>query len=84
MSSALETGGDIAVFESSALTVTPLERGLVDEPRIVLHPEPLGRGRSLYAGLEDRIDLTAGSVAVFRSGNILPRYRPPLARTGPS
>jgi hypothetical protein len=37
----------------------------------------LGSGRSLYAGLRDRVDLTAGAVTVFRSGNVLLRYRPP-------
>ncbi|MFE7211938.1 dihydrofolate reductase family protein [Streptomyces sp. NPDC001698] len=72
-----ESAGDVAVFGSSGLTVTLLEQGLVDELRILLHPVLLGRGRSLYAGLKDRIDLTAGAVTVFRSGNVLLRYRPP-------
>jgi dihydrofolate reductase len=72
-----ESAGDIAIFGSSGLTVTLMEQGLVDELRILLHPVLLGSGRSLYAGLKDRIDLTAGAVTVFRSGNILLRYRPP-------
>ncbi len=72
-----EAGGDIAVFGSSDLTVTLLEQGLVDELRILLHPVLLGSGRSLFAGLRDRLDLTPGPVTVFRSGNVLLRYRPP-------
>lgn len=56
--------------------MTLLERGLVDELRILVHPVLLGRGRSLYAGLKDRIELRAGAVTVFRSGNVLLRYRP--------
>ncbi|WP_267880873.1 MULTISPECIES: dihydrofolate reductase family protein [Streptomyces] len=32
------TGGDIAVFGSSSLTVTLLEQGLMDELRTLLHP----------------------------------------------
>lgn len=72
-----ESAGDIAVFGSSDLTVTLLEQGLVDELRILVHPVLLGRGRSLYAGLRGRVDLTAGAVTVFRSGNVLLRYRPP-------
>ncbi|MDT0446545.1 dihydrofolate reductase family protein [Streptomyces johnsoniae] len=71
-----ESAGDVAVFGSSGLVVTLLEQGLVDELRILLHPVLLGRGRSLFAGLEDRVDLTAGAVTVFRSGNVLLRYRP--------
>ena len=73
-----ESAGDIAVFGSSDLTVTLLEQGLVDELRILVHPVLLGRGRSLFApGLRGRVDLTAGAVTVFRSGNVLLRYRPP-------
>ncbi|MDH6222274.1 dihydrofolate reductase family protein [Streptomyces pseudovenezuelae] len=54
-----------------------LNQGLVDELRILLYPVLLGRGRSLYAGLKDRIDLTAGAVTARPSGNVLLRYRPP-------
>lgn len=72
-----ESAGDIAIFGSSELTVGLLEQGLVDELRILLHPVLLGRGRSLYAGLRDRVDLAAGAVTAFRSGNVLLRYRPP-------
>lgn len=58
-----------------------LEQGLVDELRVLLHPVLLGRGRSMLAGLGERLDLTAGAVTVFRSGNLLLRYRP-SDRTG--
>ncbi|WP_055498335.1 dihydrofolate reductase family protein [Streptomyces albus] len=68
--------GGIAVFGSSSLTVTLLEQGLLDELRILLHPVVLGGGRSLFAGLKDRLDLAAGAVTAFRSGNVLLRYRP--------
>ncbi|UCM88090.1 dihydrofolate reductase family protein [Streptomyces marincola] len=71
-----ESAGDVAVFGSSGLTATLLEQGLVDELRILLHPVLLGGGRSLFAGLRERVDLTAGAVTVFRSGNVLLRYRP--------
>ncbi|MFF9556098.1 dihydrofolate reductase family protein [Streptomyces albus] len=71
------TEGDIAVFGSSPpLTVTLLEQGLLDELRILLHPVVPGGGRSLFAGLKDRLGLAAGAVTTFRSGNVLLRYRP--------
>ena len=76
-SSGQVTAWEVAVFGSSTLTVSRLEQGLVDELRILLNPVLLGRGRSLFAGLKDRVDLTAGAVTVFRSGNVLLRYRPP-------
>lgn len=72
------TTGDIAIFGSSGLTVTLLEQRLVDELRILVHPVLLGEGRSIYAGLRERIDLSAGAVTVFRSGNLLLKYHPPV------
>ncbi|MGP4109883.1 dihydrofolate reductase family protein [Streptomyces sp. 4N509B] len=71
-----ESSGDVAVFGSSGLTVTLLEQGLVDELRVLLYPVLLGRGRSLLAGLRERVPLAAGAVTVFRSGNVLLRYHP--------
>ena len=71
-----ESAGDVGVFGSSGLTVTLLERGLVDELRILLNPVLLGGGRSMVAGLKDHTHLTPGPVTVFRSGNLLLRYRP--------
>uniref|UniRef100_A0AAU2JMH0 Dihydrofolate reductase family protein n=1 Tax=Streptomyces sp. NBC_00049 TaxID=2903617 RepID=A0AAU2JMH0_9ACTN len=71
-----ESAGDVAVLGSSGLTGTLLERGLVDELRILVQPVLLGRGRSMYAGLRERAELTPGAVTVFRSGNVLLRYRP--------
>ncbi|MFG2893123.1 hypothetical protein [Streptomyces sp. NPDC048248] len=86
MSSALATGDGYHEGADGEL-----DRGLHDEEFFdwnlradLAAPVLLSRGRSLYAGLEDRIDLTAGAVTVFRSGNTLLRYRPPLARTSPS
>ncbi|NUL43924.1 dihydrofolate reductase [Cellulosimicrobium funkei] len=70
------TTGDVAVFGSSELTVSLLEQGLIDELRILVHPVLLGRGKSLYAGLDQHIELTAGPTTVFRSGNVLLRYEP--------
>ncbi|GAA2064577.1 dihydrofolate reductase family protein [Streptomyces albiaxialis] len=69
------SGGDVAVFGSSDLTVSLLEQGLVDELRILVHPVLLGGGRSLFAGLKERVELTPGAVTTFRSGNVLLRYR---------
>lgn len=70
------TTGDVAVFGSSGLTVSLLEQRLIDELRILVHPVLLGRGKSLYAGLYEHIELTAGPTTVFRSGNVLLRYEP--------
>jgi dihydrofolate reductase len=69
-------GKDIAIFGSGDLTVDLIEAGLVDELRAMVHPILLGGGRSLFAGLHDRVALTLSTTTVFSSGNVLLSYRP--------
>lgn len=71
-----QPGKDLAVFGSSDLTVSLLERGLVDELRVMVNPVLLGAGRSLFAGLRERVRLTRGRTTAFSSGNVLLCYRP--------
>jgi dihydrofolate reductase len=73
-----EPGKDIAVFGSSALTVSLLERGLLDEVRVMVNPIILGDGRSLFRTAEERVPLTLVGTRRFGSGNVLLRYE--LAR----
>lgn len=68
--------GDIAVFGSSTLTAQLLERGLVDELRILVSPVALGGGTGLFQGLTRRVHLTPGPVTTFPSGNVLLTYTP--------
>jgi len=68
--------GTLAVFGSSELTTSLLERGLIDELRIMVHPVVLGEGRPLFhtAARRHRLRLTQSST--FSSGNVLLTYRP--------
>jgi len=53
------TGGDIGVHASIALTQSLLERGLVDELRLVIAPALHMQGRKLFdRGLPQRLTLT--------------------------
>lgn len=69
-------GKDIAVFGSSDLGVTLLQAGLLDEIRVLVNPLLLGSGKSLFAGLEQRVKLTLLSTRTFGNGNVLLTYRP--------
>lgn len=71
-----QPGKHLALFGSPTLTVSLLGLGLVDELRIMVHPILLGDGKSLFAGLKDRVPLALGTTTVFSSGNVLMRYRP--------
>ncbi len=66
-----QPGKDIAIFGSSALTVSLLKLGLVDEVRIMVMPVALGAGRSLFRTADERINLKLLKTRQFESGNVL-------------
>jgi dihydrofolate reductase len=51
---------------------------VLDELRIMVSPIVLGRGRSLFEDLGDRVALTLSDVRQFDSGNVLLTYRSSL------
>jgi dihydrofolate reductase len=71
-----QPGRDLAVFGSSNFTVSLLEQGLVDELRVMVNPILLGAGKSLFAGLKDRVPVKLQTTTTFSSGNVLLTYRP--------
>lgn len=68
-------GKDIAILGSSDLTVSLMRAGLIDEYRIFVNPIVLGKGKSLFQGLEDSVKFELIDARPFRSGNVLLRYR---------
>jgi len=71
-----EPGKDMLIMGSSALTVSLIGMGLVDEVRVMVSPVVLGGGKSLFRTAAERISLTLLQAKPFRSGNVLLCYRP--------
>lgn len=69
-------GKDIAIFGSSDLGVALISAGLIDELSILVNPVVLGKGKTLFRGINSRLDLTLLGTKVFRSGNVLLSYAP--------
>jgi dihydrofolate reductase len=69
-------GKDLIIFGSSDLAVTFIEKGLIDEFRIMINPVALGGGKSLFHGLQSRLELKLIEVRPFKSGNVLLSYIP--------
>lgn len=72
-------GRPLAIFGSSDLTVRLPRPGLVDEPRIMVHPVILGAGRSVFRTSDQRFTLRPLKVRRFRSGGVLLHYQPAAA-----
>jgi dihydrofolate reductase len=67
---------DLIIFGSSDLAVTFMKHGLIDEYRIMVNPVVLGSGKSLFNGINDRLNLKLINAKTFNSGNVLLYYQP--------
>ncbi|HEV2639662.1 MAG TPA: dihydrofolate reductase family protein [Actinocrinis sp.] len=71
-----EPGGDLLVAGSGQLVAGLMERGLVDEFRLMVFPIVLGEGRRLFEGSADAAKLTLGEVGTAGDGVLLLTYHP--------
>jgi dihydrofolate reductase len=69
-------GKDIAIFGSSDLGVALISSGLIDELIIIVNPVVLGKGKTIFRGMNKKLNLTLLGTRVFRSGNIMLHYAP--------
>ncbi len=71
-----QTGKDLAIYGSNNLTVSLIDKGLVDEFRIMVNPVVLGRGNLLFTDIKGKLDLKLIKTKTFSSGNVLLYYQP--------
>lgn len=71
-----QPGKDMIIFGSSDLAVAFIEHGLLDECRVMVNPVVLGGGKSVFAGIHDRLRLKLLRTKTFHSGNVLLYYQP--------
>lgn len=69
-------GKSIGILGSSDLTASLLERGLLDELRIMVSPVVLGAGKSVFRTAGERSGLRLTQCRPFASGNVLLTYAP--------
>ena len=71
-----EPGKQIAILGSASLVSPLAQAGLIDEYQIVVNPVVLGQGRTLFAGIEDKLTLRLTKTRAFANGNVLLCYEP--------
>ena len=71
-----EDGGDLHTIGSAELVLDPIERGLLDELRLMIDPVVLGGGKRIFAddGVLRTLRLVDGEVTT--AGTILATYGP--------
>lgn len=71
-----EAGPPMVILGSGSIVTQLAGAALVDEIQIVVNPVALGGGRSLFAGLTKRLDLSLTKTRVFRDGSVVLWYEP--------
>src|SRR5205085_11603372 len=71
-----EDGGPINALGGATFASSLIAAHLVDVFRLVVHPIALGRGLSIFAGLENPLHLKLEDLKQFDTGVVAKTYRP--------
>jgi dihydrofolate reductase len=71
-----EPGDGMVILGSGSIVAQLAPAGLIDEYQIVVNPLVLGKGRTLFDGVNGRVPLRLFSNRAFGNGNVFLRYQP--------
>ena len=71
-----ETGPGMCVLGSGSIVAQLAAARLIDEFQIVLDPVALGRGRSMFDGVPEPLEMKLTKTRTFRNGKVLLVYEP--------
>lgn len=69
-----ESGPGMAILGSGSIVSQLAQEGLIDEYQLVVNPVVLGRGRTLFDGITERLGLRLTKSRVFRNGKVFLCY----------
>jgi len=76
----LQPGKDMAIGGSN-LSLTLIQYNLIDEYRLIMNPVFLGKGKPLFYGLDESLNLRLVRTRAFHSGNVMLIYRPVVEKS---
>jgi dihydrofolate reductase len=71
-----EPGDDICILGSGSIIAQLAPEKLIDSYQLVVSPVVLGKGKTLFEGAKDRLNMKLVSTRAFRNGNVLLNYEP--------
>jgi len=74
-----EPGEDMAILGSGSIVSQLAPEGLIDEYMIVVNPIVLGKGRTMFDGVKEKLKLRLTKTRAFGNGNVLLCYQPATA-----
>lgn len=71
-----ESGTGMAILGSGTIVSQLAQANLIDEYQFVVTPVLLGKGRTMFEGMKDKLRLQLVSSRTFHNGNVLLLYTP--------
>ena len=71
-----QSGKGLTVLGSGSIVAQLAKEGLIDEYHILLNPVVLGKGKTMFEGIKDKIALSLTKTRTFGNGNVLLCYQP--------
>jgi len=71
-----EPGEDMAIMGSGSIVSQLTQARLIDEYQIVMNPVVVGKGRTMFEGVEEMLSLKLTNTRTFGNGNVLLCYEP--------
>jgi dihydrofolate reductase len=71
-----EPGPGMAMFGSGSIVSQLTQHGLIDEYQIVVVPVVLGKGRTMFEGVEEKLTLKRTKARTFANGKVFLCYEP--------
>jgi dihydrofolate reductase len=71
-----QSGKDLTVLGSGSIVAQLAQAGLIDEYQLLLNPIVLGKGKTLFVGIKDKLSLKLTQTRTFGNGNVLLLYEP--------
>jgi dihydrofolate reductase len=71
-----EAGEGMAILGSGTIVSQLAREGLIDEYQVVVNPIVLGKGRTMFDGVKEKLNLRLTKTRIFGNGNVYLCYEP--------
>ena len=71
-----EPGDTLVIMGSGSIVAQLAQEVLIDEFQVVVNPIVLGKGRTMFEGVTEKLTMKHTKVRTFRNGNVLLCYEP--------
>ncbi|RPD42888.1 dihydrofolate reductase family protein [Chitinophaga barathri] len=72
----LKKDKSLTILGSGSIVTQLSDLGLIDQYQLMIDPVALGEGRSIFTGMQKKLDLKLVDHRVFKSGTVLLTYEP--------